>query len=109
MPVSVAVEFCNEPVIGASLRVEFIGELVWQAGFDVPAHAIRQQYGMRLRREHHAVAFGVMHNGCIFTFGPRDALPARHIAELVDQALGGGMQHYGALSFEEADISTMSG
>ena len=98
MPGRLAVEFRDELGIGPAMRIDIVGKFFRRAGLDLAAQRIREQHGVRVRRDDDPVAFGVVDDRGMLAFGPRDPLLARHLAQLVDETLGRGMQHCGVPS-----------
>ncbi|MBI1255411.1 MAG: hypothetical protein GC196_13830 [Hyphomonas sp.] len=80
------------------MRIHIVGKFFRLAGFDLAAQRIREQHRVRFRRDDDTVAFRVMDDRTVLAFGPSDPLLARHLAQLVDEALGRGMQHCGVPS-----------
>ena len=66
MPVGFAIQFSHETAIGTSGSIHVVGKLLRRAGFDDLAERIRQQDGMRFRRQDDPVTLGIMGDRAVF-------------------------------------------
>ena len=83
-----AVQFFDELRIGAALCVDLISKFGRAAGLYFAALGICQQHRVGVGCQRDPISFGVVGDVPIFAFLPRHFLPARHVAELVDQPFG---------------------
>ena len=66
MPVGFAIQFSHETAIGTPGSIHVVGKLLRRAGFDDLAERIRQQDGMRFRRQDDPVTLGIMGDRAVF-------------------------------------------
>ena len=87
------IELADELCVGATVLVQFIGEVIRRAGLYFAAQRIRQQHGAGIGRQSHPIPFGIVRDLAVLAFLPGHFLLVRHLAELIDQPFCGWMQH----------------